>query len=1251
MRNLSLCFGACFSIITSNVFAAAHLQGDGTVASPFQITSCSQLQSIGSGTANLSADYVLTQNISCASTEFMPIGTQYKPFTGTFNGQDYTILDLNINRPNRSNTGLFGYTSGATIKNIKLQNVNVIGGDNTGGLVGLAYGTPNATNISDVDVSGVVKAQTSTGEGLLGNAKVGGVVGTLNNNSKLSNAQAKVTVTGIGTAKSQTLVGGIAGVIYKGASVTSSQAQAEIVANDGSTVNGGALIGYISAGVVSNSWATGTVTGSQGSNVSLGGLVGYIYNYEVTTPNISNSYAETEVVGSQGNNIGGLVGYINSDAKVHDSYAKGLIKGQSNTIGGLIGLITNGSKVTNSYAATKIDSTGSSIGGLVGTEMTGSTVTSSYYDKDISGQHDAGKGIPENTSDMMKQSTFANWNFKTSWKMVNGREYPQLQWQTVPFKVNALNITSPEVEDKPFPVTLLANSRSFDGTVYLSSNRGRVSPEYVTLTDGKWTGNVTTYIPGRYTRLELRWGNTTGETKIDSDSNAFDVNSRSGYLSANSGLIGKVVQNNGETPTGLVLGLYRNNPSIASKPLYTPQIAGKHYLFANIKPGNYYLEAQATGYQSVVQQIKTAARRGSIYNIVFVTPTGYTSSGQTASKPKTPILLVPGIMGSTVNHSANQAYNYLFDGDTDYDVIYPELPFRSPKWNSHELKLLDPYNQLGWNNLIKTLQSQYGYQYGKNLFTVPYDWSLPISQIRDQYLKPWIQYAEDQSGRTKVDIIAHSMGGLVVRSYIQSKNYKGTVNKFAMVGTPNKGADSVYYLWEGGNPIYADQAAGNTTFPGSYFYTRTLGGLYQTRNRSNSICNGMTTGATPTSCDYDKAYDFVHKAVMSAGQLMPTYTQALTNDVNQLIMPIKAEPNSLVKALNNPSLCGSNGCLNPWGQPYQFNAPGLVMGSTPSMVQTKLFAGTNVPTRFSNYVLPQSPSYTGKLYKDGYPLSSGPSGASSNLGDGTVLTSSVDINDFMPSNNQLPIDNTVTAKHGFLIKDYMPNIISFITGKSYFVPQQHAKSSPSSYLVIKTKGDVQPAVSYITPQGQLKALTPENQFSLNHSTIIYPDPAVGSYDIKVTSTSNIGYRLSVRYVDPSQDFTVAKSFSDNITSTAPETFTVGLAQSVQNPSEYTLSYSRNIEAPDAPTLFDNNGYIQLNWKDPAGDQYKDVVAYLVYYRPDTSPYYQLFATTTNKSYLTSQSWSQVSHNQYVVQALLKDTSSTVYSPPSFYAES
>ncbi|MBI3221905.1 MAG: PAS domain S-box protein [Nitrosomonadales bacterium] len=114
------------------------------------IINAHQLQLMG---MNLSASYTLGANIDMVETAalsgmwgsggFVPVGyyTSYvnnAPFIGQFDGQNFTISNLTINRSAESYVGLFGY-SGAALRNVGLLDVTVNGGGSVGALVGYSY--------------------------------------------------------------------------------------------------------------------------------------------------------------------------------------------------------------------------------------------------------------------------------------------------------------------------------------------------------------------------------------------------------------------------------------------------------------------------------------------------------------------------------------------------------------------------------------------------------------------------------------------------------------------------------------------------------------------------------------------------------------------------------------------------------------------------------------------------------------------------------------------------------------------------------------------------------------------------------------------------------------------------------------------------------------------------------------------------------------------------------------------------------
>ena len=98
----------------------------------------------------------------------------------------------------------------------------------------------------------------------------------------------------------------------------------------------------------------------------------------------------------------------------------------------------------------------------------------------------------------------------------------------------------------------------------------------------------------------------------------------------------------------------------------------------------------------------------------------------------------------------------------------------------------------------------------------PYDWRKTIGLNPDpeinsgeEYLKFWIDKALAEAKErnpliTKVNIVAHSLGGLVVRHYLQSERYRCDVDKFIVLGTPNHGSADTYYPWNQADP-YTEQ--------------------------------------------------------------------------------------------------------------------------------------------------------------------------------------------------------------------------------------------------------------------------------------------------------------------------------------------------------------------------------------------------------------------------------------------------------------
>lgn len=164
-------------------------------------------------------------------------------------------------------------------------------------------------------------------------------------------------------------------------------------------VNGGsdtgALVGR-NLGTVANCFASGQVTGDD----DVGGLIGYIWTDATVTDCTANVSVtgDTDIGGLAGRNAGtvtgcaangdvvatgaaagGLVGATySSEPIVADSCATGTVSGGDYYIGGLVGLNNPNTTVTGSYATGAVNGTGLYVGGLVGRNRDGAVVQNCY---------------------------------------------------------------------------------------------------------------------------------------------------------------------------------------------------------------------------------------------------------------------------------------------------------------------------------------------------------------------------------------------------------------------------------------------------------------------------------------------------------------------------------------------------------------------------------------------------------------------------------------------------------------------------------------------------------------------------------------------------------------------------------------------------------------------------------------------------------------------------------------------------------
>jgi len=358
-----------------------------------------------------------------------------------------------------------------------------------------------------------------------------------------------------------------------------------------------------------------------------------------------------------------------------------------------------------------------------------------------------------------------------------------------------------------------------------------------------------------------------------------------------------------------------------------------------------------------------------------------------------------------------------------------------------------------------------GYIKGQNLFIAFYDWRQDNAQSATQYLIPIIDEALQKSGKDKVDIVAHSMGGLVARSYIQSNEYlsRNDVDQLMLLGVPNFGSSDAYLLW-GGAQLPQDWSVGLkfiVTLYLNYYQTFSIPPL---QNR--------------TTVFRDK--------FPSTAQMIPTYDHLVESETGNVVV------------LSNEFLTSLNAGIT--------SLPTRVGGLS-------VVAGDQVPT--INQVTVEKPSLLDNFknqWADGKPNPNPPAKDSTEGDNRVLLTSSL-----------IPDVDTTIIPDG--VHDRLPSlaqneVITTLTGSSpavvYNTPDPESilgfmAASPVEIEIIDPNGNIISKTNLSNGAEFLAETNPEGV-----KLIFIPDPLEGDYLVQLTGIGAGGqYHLITGFADNS----------------------------------------------------------------------------------------------------------------------------------------
>ncbi|PIR83997.1 hypothetical protein COU18_01145 [Candidatus Kaiserbacteria bacterium CG10_big_fil_rev_8_21_14_0_10_51_14] len=387
-----------------------------------------------------------------------------------------------------------------------------------------------------------------------------------------------------------------------------------------------------------------------------------------------------------------------------------------------------------------------------------------------------------------------------------------------------------------------------------------------------------------------------------------------------------------------------------------------------------------------------------------------------------------------------------------------------------------------YDDLIATLDAN-GYTPDVDLFPFPYDWRKSNVETA-LLLMEKIDEVKVTCLCDKVDLVAHSMGGLIVRQYIQSDNYDHDVRKLIFLGTPHLGAPKAYLMWEGGELA-----------PITSVFDRVI---------------ELVLGHEAKEKGYSNLFEYIRdEPITSVQQLLPTYSYIFDlNDLRQY--PQNYPINEFLEELNDDF----GNLLNSGIEIHN------IIGN---VIEQKTITG--VTTENSDQYFP--------MWEHGYP-----EGFYSVFGDHGLERGSGDNTVPLPSASLVSSNLLTTAhSHNVLPTGAEGDVYHILTNKTAETLSHDFDSLTDKLMHIKILSPADLLV--IAPDGKKIGKDFGGQeinevlnafytgFTTNTEYITILNPLDGEYKIFTQGTGSGPYTVEVAYV--SEEETTEASFTGNTT--------------------------------------------------------------------------------------------------------------------------
>jgi pimeloyl-ACP methyl ester carboxylesterase len=583
-----------------------------------------------------------------------------------------------------------------------------------------------------------------------------------------------------------------------------------------------------------------------------------------------------------------------------------------------------------------------------------------------------------------------------------------------------------------------------------------------------------------------------------------------------------------------------------------------------------------------------------------------------------PIILIPGISGSTLGN--DNLVIPVINKETYPDISKLKIADGTGEYgfigNIYPINL----GNLGWEKLRKNLESV-GYVRDQTIIDCPYDWRQSNDATADIYFAGCVERALKASGKDKVDVIAHSMGGLVTRAYIQKNNGANAnkIRKIAFVGTPQEGASVAYKVWEGGDP--ADSLR-ELIIARAMQQIEGDNSLASSKSILNAIikipaATGEFLGFRDTSKNNKIATKiFIQKYALALKQLLPTYDFLNSNGQKNIdgtyVTDTKLSNNNqneFLLALNSlpcGDICddGKNG-----GGIYNYkNFTQTISGAG---IVTKMFYGQKynadgtvvASTDFQYHV----DTVNKGIYNDGAVIETD---IYKTGGDVTVPTKST--KSFSGSYTDGTTD--IGADHAFLPGAFAQNITQWISGQ--LVPATLQATDPTSHLNITLGAGV--SAYLVGPNGKTLGINPVGNISENTIgsdakatidgsgvTFSLDNPTIGNYKLYIEGNTKTNYSFYSELSDATHRDVV---MGTRIHQGTEEILNFSLSGTT-DPNVKGLQYQKIESVPQNIVVSNNGGNTKISFTQLLDTS---IIKYKIYSKlPAENDFVQIGETTVN----------------------------------------